>query len=267
MKSLVIPLLLSLVSYGPWQPPSKDLRPPASDLDRQERALLDAAAANPTSGVEQYAVAVFYWEVCRAPDLSPAQQRSCVLKGIAAADRALAINPDYREAMVYKNLLLRIQANVSTGQATQKRLIDEAGALHARALALQRRTTGFITTQGAPPPPSPPAGPFTGFAEPFARAMARLRPVRVRGNIQQPEMTKGVPPVPPAEAVEIRGAVILEVIVGADGRIANARVVKSIPILDAPTLSAVSQWEFTPTLLKGAPVAVVMDVTVTFPLR
>jgi TonB family protein len=267
MKSLVIPLLLSLLAYGPGQPPSKDPRPPASDLDRQERALLDAAAANPTSAVEQYAVAVFYYEACRAPDLPPATELSYALKGIAAADRALAIDPDYMEPMVYKNILLRRQAVLSTGQVKQRRLIGEADALRTRVLRLQQRTTGFISTQGAPPPPSPSAGPFDGFAEPFARAMARLRPVRVRGNIQQPARTKGVPPVPPAEAVEIRGAVILEVIVGVDGRIANARVVKSIPILDGPTLAAVSQWEYTPTLLKGAPVAVVMDVTVTFPLR
>jgi protein TonB len=46
--------------------------------------------------------------------------------------------------------------------------------------------------------------------------------------------------------------------------VANARILRSIPALDESALSAVSQWQFTPTLLNGAPVAVVMTVTVNF---
>jgi protein TonB len=41
-------------------------------------------------------------------------------------------------------------------------------------------------------------------------------------------------------------------------------VLRSIPLLDHAALDAVQQWEFEPTLLNGAPIAVVMTVTVQF---
>jgi periplasmic protein TonB len=46
----------------------------------------------------------------------------------------------------------------------------------------------------------------------------------------------------------------------------DARVLRSIPLLDAAALDAVKQWEFTPTLLNGVPVPVIMTVTVQFTL-
>jgi outer membrane biosynthesis protein TonB len=39
------------------------------------------------------------------------------------------------------------------------------------------------------------------------------------------------------------------------------------PELDAAALAAVAQWRFTPTLLNGEPVAVIMTTTVGFNLR
>src|SRR5687768_14233382 len=108
MKFIALPLLLALLSpsYAGTQTPPRDPRPPVSDPTRQERALLDAAAANPTSPAAQHALAVFYWDKTRAVGVTPEEQRSFVLKGIAAEDRALAINGDYVEALVYKNILL-----------------------------------------------------------------------------------------------------------------------------------------------------------------
>ena len=47
----------------------------------------------------------------------------------------------------------------------------------------------------------------------------------------------------------------------------NARVLRSIPLLDAAALDAVKQWQFTPTLLNGVPVPVIMTVTVQFTLQ
>jgi len=48
--------------------------------------------------------------------------------------------------------------------------------------------------------------------------------------------------------------------------VANARVLRSIPLLDQAALDAVVQWEFTPTLLNGVPTPVLMTVTVQFTL-
>jgi protein TonB len=78
-----------------------------------------------------------------------------------------------------------------------------------------------------------------------------------------------VRPVYPRFALEARvqGLVIVEATIGADGRVVNARVLRSVPLLDEAALEAVRQWEFVPTHLNGVPVPVIMSVTVAFQLQ
>ena len=47
----------------------------------------------------------------------------------------------------------------------------------------------------------------------------------------------------------------------------DVKVLRSIPLLDAAAIEAVKQWQYTPTLLNGVPVPVIMTVTVNFTLR
>jgi protein TonB len=103
----------------------------------------------------------------------------------------------------------------------------------------------------APPPPPPTA------------------PVRVGGNIKAPTKTKNVNPVYPpiAQSARVQGVVIIEATIGPDGRVKDAKVLRSIPLLDQAALDAVKQWVFTPTLLNGVPVPVIMTVTVNFTLQ
>ena len=68
-------------------------------------------------------------------------------------------------------------------------------------------------------------------------------------------------------AARIEGIVILEATIGIDGQVVNARVLRSVPFLDKEALDAVRQWQFTPTLLNGVPVPVLMTVTVRFTLK
>jgi TonB family protein len=95
-----------------------------------------------------------------------------------------------------------------------------------------------------------------------------LAPVRVGGQIRQPVKTRHVNPDYPAlaQSARVQGVVILETIIGTDGKIVEARVLRSIPLLDQAAIDAVRQWEFTPTLLNGQPHPVVMTVTVQFTL-
>jgi protein TonB len=65
----------------------------------------------------------------------------------------------------------------------------------------------------------------------------------------------------------VEGVVIIEATISPDGRVQDARVLRSIPLLDAAALDAVRQWEYSPTLLNGTPVPVVITVTVVFRLR
>ena len=93
--------------------------------------------------------------------------------------------------------------------------------------------------------------------------------MRVGGNIKTPTKVKDVKPqYPPiAQSARVQGVVIIEATIGADGCVQNARVLRSIPLLDQAALEAVKQWQFTPTLLNGVPVPVIMTVTVQFTLQ
>jgi protein TonB len=116
----------------------------------------------------------------------------------------------------------------------------------------------------APPAPPPPPAP------PWVREGATIgTPVRIGGEIKPPIKTKDVRPVYPAEArdAKVQGVVILELVVGPDGRVDRVAVLRSIPSLDQPAIDAVKEWEFTPTLLNGTPVPVLMTVTVNFTLK
>lgn len=114
--------------------------------------------------------------------------------------------------------------------------------------------TGAVGQLFAPPPPPP--APIPEGA------------VRVGGNVTLPRKVKDVPPVYPpiAQSARVQGVVIAELVIGPDGRVQNARVLRSIPLLDQAALDAVKQWEFAPTLLNGKAVPVVMTAAVQFSL-
>jgi TonB family protein len=237
-------------------------------FDKTIQTLEIAEALNPTDPAGAQIVATYYWDKAyRDHRLLPAEQLQYVMDGIAATDRALALNPDYSDALTYKNLLIRMRANLETDSFLKQQLIAEADVLRNRAIELNK---GRIATNsgnsgvmlGPPPPPPPPPGMAPA-------APSGLTPVRVGGNIKTPTKVKDVPPVypPDAFAARITGVIILEVTVDTDGRVSDAKILRSIPLLDPAALEAVRQWEFTPTELNGTRVPVIMTVTVNFTLQ
>jgi len=228
-------------------------------------ALRGAAALEPDSAEAQHRVATYCWEYAqKGEDLDASAKLKYIRDGIAAEDRALALKPDYRDAMTYKNILLRMQANQIDDPAEKSRLVAEADALRNRVLEMQRQERAEKQDGPEPPPP-----PFQGFPEAFEESVARLTPVRVGGGITVPTKTTDVKPGYPADAqaARVQGVVIIEALVDPSGSIANARVLRSIPMLDEAALGAVSRWRFTPTQVNGAPASVVMTVTVNFTLQ
>jgi TonB family protein len=103
-------------------------------------------------------------------------------------------------------------------------------------------------------------------ADAAARAKAKAAAVRVGGQVRPPTKIKDVQPVYPAIArsARVAGAVTIEATIGPDGTVMDATVVRSIPLLDQAALDAVQQWEYTPTLLNGVPVPVLVTVTINF---
>jgi TonB family protein len=106
-------------------------------------------------------------------------------------------------------------------------------------------------------------------ADAAARAKAKAAAVRVGGRIEPPIKMNDVKPVYPAIAKNagVTGAVIIEATIGADGKVIDARVLRSIPLLDQAALDAVRQWEYRPTVLNGVAVPVIMTVTINFKLQ
>lgn len=101
-----------------------------------------------------------------------------------------------------------------------------------------------------------------------AAAAGGSSPLRVGGDIAEPRKIVDVKPVYPqaAQDAKVQGVVILEVVIDTTGGIRDAKVLRSLPMLDQAALDAVKQWRFTPTLLNGAPQEVIMTVTMSFTL-
>jgi TonB family protein len=203
-------------------------------------------------------VAAAYWEkVTKDKALAPSQQLTDVREAVSATDRALALDADNAQALNFKSLLLKHRATLETDPAQKQALAAEAEALRTRATEInkiQARGPGSSDTSGSRPD--------------MGRPGATGAPLRVGGNIPPPTKLRDVKPIypPEAQSAGIQGVVILEVTIGADGRVSDARVLRSIPPLDDAALGAVRGWEFTPTLLNGVPVPVIMTVTVNFTL-
>ena len=89
-----------------------------------------------------------------------------------------------------------------------------------------------------------------------------------KSAVQTPTKTKDVPPryPPDAQRAKISGIIVLEAVIDRQGKVRDLKVLRSVPELDDAAVKAVSQWEYTPTLLAGVPVEVIMTVTVRFSL-
>jgi protein TonB len=143
--------------------------------------------------------------------------------------------------------------------------------------------TGIAEESGAPPgPPSTgieggigSIGETTGAglvnipAPPAPSPLPKREAVRPGGVIKYPAKVHHVPPVYPriAQEAKVSGMVILEAIIGTDGRVQDVRILRSKALLDQAAIDAVKQWRFTPTLLNGVPVPVILTVTVNFQLQ
>lgn len=106
-------------------------------------------------------------------------------------------------------------------------------------------------------PPSPET--FSNPGEPDSSGVYRI------GNALKPPPREGVPHYPEdARAAGIKGSVVTELVIDPAGNVVDAKVVRSVPMLDQAALDAVRTWKFAPTLVNGQPVPVRMNMTVNF---
>ena len=91
-------------------------------------------------------------------------------------------------------------------------------------------------------------------------------------DIQMPTLTREVPPNYTRAAMDaaIQGTVLLEAVVQTDGRVGEARVLRSLDTkygLDREALRACQAWIFEPAQLHGSPVPLIVTMEMSFTLK
>lgn len=103
---------------------------------------------------------------------------------------------------------------------------------------------------------------------PVAPKPSAAGPLRVSQGVAQGFLVHAVKPVYPplARQARIQGTVMLQAVIGKDGRIENLQVMSGHPMLSPAAMEAVRQWRYRPYTLNGEPVEVETEITVNFVL-
>jgi tetratricopeptide (TPR) repeat protein len=121
-------------------------------FDKTMEAWFARAKMEPNNPEAWHTIGTFYQdEVFRDKRLAPPKAKEYVLAGLDAEDKALALNQEYYEALTYKNILLRQQANLEKDPAKQKALIQQADDLRNKAMDVQKKqnvAAGNATKKG-----------------------------------------------------------------------------------------------------------------------
>jgi TonB family protein len=114
--------------------------------------------------------------------------------------------------------------------------------------------TGTAPAAGTEAPTAPPG------AGPVSQPASRV------SQISGGHLLQRVPPVYPSRAKELhlQGKVMLEALVGRDGKVREIKVLSGDAILAQAAMTAVRQWEYEPFLLNGIPVDMPTRITVNF---
>jgi len=109
------------------------------NLYKTMEAWEERAKVEPNNPEAHHTIAIYNWEkVFKDYTLKADTKRAYLTRAVAAEDSALALHADYMEALTYKNILLRLQANMEKDQKKVKALIEEADRLRNRAMELQK---------------------------------------------------------------------------------------------------------------------------------
>lgn len=116
------------------------------EFEKTIAALQQRADREPTNPEAHYTIASYYWdEAFRDFRLKEDQKKDYVDKGLTEVNQAIKIKPDYIEAITYKGLLLRLQANMEKSLDRQRALIAEAEALQNQAKDLQKKKASGVS--------------------------------------------------------------------------------------------------------------------------
>jgi TonB family protein len=177
-------------------------------------------------------------------------------KLVAAAGASTVASPQ-QSAAAAKEEYERARLALERAQA---QLLDAELREAARRLEASRQPEPAVAANVSP---AQDAG-----ASPLRSPSGRA-PLRVGGSVSAPRVIYSPRPTYTAEAMKVRieGTVAIQALVDEKGRVADARILKSIPLLDEQALAAAKQYEFTPALRNGEPVPVLVVIELEFNLR
>ena len=149
--------------------------------------------------------------------------------GLTNLDKALAVNPNYDDAMAYENLLIRERADLRDAAEEYQADIRVADEWVQKVLATKKAKAEAKGNGGIAPGPAPNARVSGGG-----------------GGDRYPTPISRVDPVYPPLALQARvqGVVRLSLVVGTDGHPRNLQVISGHPLLIQAALDAVRQWVY-----------------------
>jgi tetratricopeptide (TPR) repeat protein len=110
------------------------------EFEKTMEAHYDRVKVEPNNPEGYYTIAVFFWDkVNKDFRLRDAEKRDFLNRGMEAANKALELNPNYIDALVYKGLILRSQALLEKDTATQNALLTEAKQISERVDVLRKK--------------------------------------------------------------------------------------------------------------------------------
>ncbi len=119
------------------------------DFEKTIEAFQKRADLEPNNPEAWHVIGSYYQDKAyRDKTLPRATHIDYTMKGIESETKALAINGEYVDALVIKNILLRMQANFERSPARQKELIAEADRLQAKAIELQAKQNAAAAEGG-----------------------------------------------------------------------------------------------------------------------
>ncbi len=117
-------------------------------------------ALAPDDPVPHYLLGTTAWERSynTGAGMEPGLRRKLLADGQAELDRAIALDPEYWEAMIYKNLMLREEAKIEPDASKQVALTEKAAEWQKKALEIRQRVGSRPPHPlvASPPPPPPP---------------------------------------------------------------------------------------------------------------
>jgi len=110
-------------------------------LQKSKEFYMKYAQLDSTNPIPYYTIGVLDWLVVYDKNnTSPTDEQLKVIdEGLANIDKALALNPDYDDAMTYKNLLYRLKADRAVNEAEKKKLIDQADEWFNKGLETRKK--------------------------------------------------------------------------------------------------------------------------------